>query len=343
LQSKVLISHKKNIRLDFLNVPDLLDEYSLLKIISAPFSFQEKLFIENNDLDYPYIPGTEAIGLIEKIGEKSRFLSYGMEGLKKGDLIYIEPSIICGNVQCKTCLQGAYSTCEDGMTYGRNDINIYPYLLGTLSEYMVILPGSKVHRISSEIPIYNLNLIGLISKAIRSISKKGNGIIGDNLIILGLDLFSLCCAIIANYIGMNRITILDDYFNSSGKKILGELNINFTEKLPEEKFDLIIDNKGNHELLKQAINLAKPEAKILVPFNFATNDITFSRNIIIEKELSFIGVSRPSWDVEQAIKFISNNESLLKKIPYKEYNLDDFLIINKNIKEIKLLNVSIRP
>jgi len=345
MKSKSLISYKKEYSIDYLNIPELSDEFSLVKIISTPFSFRDKLFLENNVLDYPFIPGSEAVGLVEKINKKSRSLSYDMKGLKRGDLIYIEPSIICGNVNCETCLKGAYSVCPNGRRYGINDTGKYPYLLGTFSEYMVILPGSKVHKISSRVPIYHLNLIGLISKAIRCISKKGNAMIGNNLIILGFNLFSICCAIIANYIGMDQVNILNDHFNCLDRKILRELGVNFSEKLPEEKFDLIIDNKGDRELLELVINLAKPEAKILIPFDSPIdNNINFSRNVLIGKELSFIGVSNPSWDTEQAIKFIYNNNELLETIPQEEFNLDEFsMMMNKKIQEVKLLNILIQP
>ncbi len=219
MKTKAIISYEKETKIDNLDISELSDEFSLLKVACAPFSYQDWLCLQNNTIKYPYIPGKEAVGYLEKINKKSRCLSYGLENAQEGDLVYIEPSVVCLDVTCKTCLKGSYSLCAGGRRYGENDIKKYPYLLGAFSEYMVILPGSKIYKLSDDLQINHFNLIGLISKAIRAISKKGKASIGDNLLVLGFDLFSICCALVAKHIGLNKVIIFDKDFDDNTKNI----------------------------------------------------------------------------------------------------------------------------
>ena len=102
---------------------------------------------------FPIIPGHELVGVVEDIGSKALLRTRVFGGdLSIGDLVTINPRILCG--KCYYCqnLPGRPEMCMGAKTYNstiRSDEP--PHLFGGWAEYIYILPGSEIIKLPTDL------------------------------------------------------------------------------------------------------------------------------------------------------------------------------------------------
>ncbi|MEI6158140.1 MAG: alcohol dehydrogenase catalytic domain-containing protein, partial [Atribacterota bacterium] len=79
----------------------------------------------------PMVLGHEVAGVLDVVGS-------GVRGLAKGDLVTIEPNLVCG--ECYNCRTGRYNICEKLRVIGCVGYN------GGQAEYLVV-PAEKVFKL----------------------------------------------------------------------------------------------------------------------------------------------------------------------------------------------------
>ncbi|HIC96541.1 TPA: alcohol dehydrogenase, partial [Candidatus Bipolaricaulota bacterium] len=82
-------------------------------------------------LELPHIPGADAAGTIEEIGER-------VEGLEPGRRVVINPNFSCGS--CEYCLQGEDSLCVHYKILGEQVEGGYAELLKVPTKNVIPLP-----------------------------------------------------------------------------------------------------------------------------------------------------------------------------------------------------------
>lgn len=95
----------------------------------------------------PFITGHEPCGIVEEIaGERTDILG---ERVKAGDrVIWSYPS--CGSCYyCTVALQPCI--CRDRASWGHNRSDEFPYLLGSVSEYMYVLPKCTIIKVPDDV------------------------------------------------------------------------------------------------------------------------------------------------------------------------------------------------
>jgi len=81
------------------------------------------------ELSFPHVLGADGAGVVDALGP-------GVEGVREGDEVYIQPGLFCG--RCEFCLQGEESMCVRFRLLGE-------HVSGTLAE-RVVVPAVNVHR-----------------------------------------------------------------------------------------------------------------------------------------------------------------------------------------------------
>jgi threonine dehydrogenase-like Zn-dependent dehydrogenase len=132
---------------------------------------------------YPVIPGHEAIGRIEEIGDKAAALW----NLSVGDRVAVEPVIPCW--ACKPCRSGRTRACvtirTNRRTYSGTSTAVSPSLWGGYAEYMYLDPGALLHRVPIDLPIDIAVMVNPLANGIDwSVLTPGTGL-GDTVVILG--------------------------------------------------------------------------------------------------------------------------------------------------------------
>jgi len=339
----ILVTEESEKKLNTYDVPEIGESHVLIKVLAAPFSSDYLLTIPRREerACYSYIPGTEAIGEVVKIGKQAR-KEYAID---EGDLVFVEPVILCKN--CIYCLRGNYALCAQKKYYGHLKSTNYPFLLGSFSQYMVLLPGSRIHRLDRRIPLENYTLIGSFSRAIKCIVEKGEGSIGKSVAILGLSIFSLACALVAKISGLDPITVIEKEITPIERDLVSRFDldvVNFVNK--DKEYDLIINPNNSKDLIidnESLFDHIKPEGRYILPLEYHNKVFTFPQLEFIQKELQVIGIFHYSWESKRALNLINNFELSLEKIPHKYYSLEEISKAAKVNKHEKLINVIIQP
>lgn len=342
MKSKVFLVDKGNKnKIKYLDIPKI-DKYSvLIKILSVPLVSKVLFKSQLVEIDYPYIPGSEAIAKVIEIGSEA----CKEHKIEKGDLIFVEPFILCK--KCAYCLKGDYNFCESKRHYGHLSSQDYPFLLGSFAQYMILLPGSRVHKLKEEIPLENYALTGLFATAIRCITNKGDGYIGKSLLILGLNIFSLACALVAKTSGLDPILILDKEITNSEKEIVAGCGIDIASNIKgNQQFDLLVKACNYNDLeveSKTIFNCIKPKGKYIIPFEYSDKENYFQESLLAQKEIEIIGSFYYSWELKKALNLINKHSFHLENIPNESYCLEDVEKAYEIAKIKKMTNIIIKP
>ena len=170
-------------------VPACGAEGLIVKVAAAPFGRRGLVDLRlDGAMDgrlRDFIPGGEIIGRVVSAPPAAA------EAWKvsEGDMVYIEPNIVCGF--CKPCLTGNYSVCREQLRYGSFPLAERPGLLtGGFSEYVSVLPNSRVHKLPEDLPPESAVLLGTAERALRAVIKRGGGGLGKRMLVLGCLLYT---------------------------------------------------------------------------------------------------------------------------------------------------------
>ncbi|WP_062984868.1 zinc-binding dehydrogenase [Nocardia anaemiae] len=106
------------------------------------------------------VPGHEITGRIVELDDAAR----ERWGVEVGDRIVVEQIVPCWN--CRYCAEGNYHMCQVHDIYGFKRATH-----GGMQEYMVITPGSLVHRISADIPPAHAAFAEPLSCALHAVER----------------------------------------------------------------------------------------------------------------------------------------------------------------------------
>lgn len=142
-------------------------------------------FVQKGLVEYPVIPGHEAVGVIAEMGANAA----QSWGVKVGDRVALEPHLTCG--KCPRCLQGNYHLCRSLLpikqppSYGYIPLKYGHGLWGGYSEYIHLHPRTILHKLPAELPLELSTMYQLIAAGIRWSLHVPQTTFGDTVLILG--------------------------------------------------------------------------------------------------------------------------------------------------------------
>ena len=143
------------------------------------------------DVNYPIIPGQQAIGIV------SEFLNE-TNGFNQGERVFIKPHLNCG--QCSYCLQNSPKNCLNLKSYGK-EIN------GFLRDFAVV-PVENLVLLPENITDNDANFINSIAICINALNAL-QASQGDYIVILGADIIGTIMAQLAVFYHLVPIVIDD--------------------------------------------------------------------------------------------------------------------------------------
>ncbi|PWN19787.1 GroES-like protein [Microstroma glucosiphilum] len=160
--------------------------------------------------------GHESGGIVIAIGP-------GVEHVKVGDRVAIEPGVPCGKVTCTYCRSGQYNLCPTVDFYS------VPPMDGTLTRYHVH-PAAWLHKVPDSMSYPEIALLEPLSVVLRA-TDRADIRLGDPVLITGAGPIGVCQLLCAAAAGASPIVITD----------LAQERLDFAKKLCPEVHPFKID------------------------------------------------------------------------------------------------------
>ena len=161
-------------------------------------------------IEYPLICGHENVGRVAAVGGEV-FDSDGQR-VGPGDRVVPAANISCG--RCWYCQTGQpYYMCEQLEDYG-NSLNCArePHLFGGWSEYMYLLPGTRLFRVPADLPDH----VAVLTEPMAVThgfdrARRLNDTFAETVVVYGVGPLGMCHVIKARLMGAGELIAIDRF------------------------------------------------------------------------------------------------------------------------------------
>ena len=206
---------------------------------------------------YPRVPGHEAAGVVERVGE-------GVASFSPGDAVVLNPNLSCNH--CELCALGRENLCPNGRFMGRETD-------GSLRERITVPQGLAL-KLPSHISFAEGALIQPLSTVVRA-ERKADIKHTESVVVLGQGASGLMHTRLSMLAGAHPLIAVG---RSPWKLDLArQMGADFTVGADEEDpvaqvvrltgglgADVVIEAVGNPDTVRQALDMAKPGGRVLV-------------------------------------------------------------------------------
>ncbi len=264
-----------------------------------------------------FMLGHECAGTVVALGE-------GVEHLKVGDKVALEPGITCG--QCEFCKTGRYNLCPDVQFLAT------PPVQGCYENY-IAFPENMCFKLPDNISTKEGALVEPLSVGMHA-ANQGDVKLGDSVVILGAGCIGLVTLLACKAHGATDITVVDvipkrlDYalklgatrvINGREADAVGEV-----DKLTDGAGgDKVFETAGSPITIQQTPYMVKNGGTIVLVGISAQEKIEYNFAKIMAKEARIESVFRYRNIYPQAIAAIADGIIDVSGIVTHEFDFDD--------------------
>ncbi len=267
----------------------------------------------------PIIMGHEFAGTVAALGD-------GVKGLQVGDKVGVNPSQPCG--QCSYCQEGLFQHCLD-MHFIGSAMRL-PHEQGGFREYLVI-GAEQCIKGSDETSIAELACAEPLAVCLHA--AKSAELAGKKVLVNGAGPIGALCVAVARHHGAAEIVVVDLFDKTlSVAKALGAdklINVS-TAKDPlavyaEGKgyFDIIFECSAAQPAIENVFQVIRPQGTIIQVG--VSGNMTFPMNMLVGKEVRWIGSQRFHGEYAEAVRLISEQKIDVKPIITDVFSMDSVL------------------
>ncbi len=324
----------KQIEIRDIEIPKLRDKDVLVKLEYVGICGSDVHYLEHGKIgDFivngDFILGHECSGTVVEIGS-------GVQNLKVGDKVALEPGITCG--QCEFCKTGRYNLCPDV------EFLATPPYHGSLMNY-IAFPENMCFKLPENISTKEGALVEPLAVGLHA-AMQGNVKLGDSVVILGAGTIGLVTLLACKAYGATEITVVDVIPKrlEFAKKLGATATINAAEvdvfaeidRMTDRKgVDIVIETAGSARTISQTPYLIKNGGTIVLVGLAPQDIIEFNFAKIMAKEAQIKSVFRYRNIYPTAIKAIAKGIIDITGIVTHEFEFDetakafDYVINNK--------------
>ncbi len=306
---KIAIIDKENhIEIQDMPIPQIDADKVLVKVSSCGVCGSDLAAFKGSGYKkYPYSPGHEFCGVIEKKGESVIDLNIGQR-------IVINPNLGCG--ECEFCKTNKPNLC-DSLKSRPIKSN------GGFAEY-VSLDYRMVYKLPDKIPDDIAPFIEPFSCGIYA-AETLEATSTDHIAVFGAGMMGLLTALALKSIGAD-ILIIEPCENRSKsiKDILG-ISVMAPSELANSAIELdgVVDCSGNGKAIAQAIQKLKKRGRlVLAGLAMNIDDSGISLVDVTTKELEIKGVWLNPYTFRKAMDLTEENIKLLSSLKTEKFKLD---------------------
>lgn len=265
----------------------------------------------------PFVLGHEAAGTVVALGE-------GVDSLKIGDRVAMEPGKTCGH--CEFCRTGRYNLCPDVQFFAT------PPYDGVFQEY-VAYDASMCFRLPDNVSLMEGALIEPLAVGFHA-AKQGGAHIGQKAVVFGSGCIGLMCLLALKAEGVTEVYVVDVIDKRLEKAMeLGAAGvINSSKEDAVERImelaggygvDLAIDTAGADVTINQGIRMVKPGGTIVCVGYSRSGKVTLDMSVALNKEITFRTVFRYRHIYPMAIAAVSSGLINLRNVVTDTFTLDE--------------------
>ena len=286
-------------------------------ICGSDVHYYEAGRIGNFIVEPPFVLGHEASGTVVALGE-------GVENLKVGDRVCMEPGKTCG--KCEWCRQGKYNLCPDVVFFATPPVD------GVFQEY-VAHDANLCFKLPDNVSALEGALVEPLAVGFHA-ANQGDAHPGQICVVTGSGCIGLVSMMALKTRGVSKVYVVDIIEKRLQKALElgadGVINgkevdtVEEVMRLTEGKgADLIIETAGSEITTRQAIQFAKKGATIVLVGYSATGEETLPIGMSLDKELTFKTVFRYRHIYPMAIAAVANGKVDLKNLCTDIFDFDD--------------------
>lgn len=310
------------IELEEREIPQLKEGEVLIKIGYVGICGSDVHYFETGAIgDFvvkpPFVLGHEAAGTVVALGK-------GVDSLKIGDRVAMEPGKTCGH--CEFCRTGRYNLCPDVQFFAT------PPYDGVFQEY-VAYDASMCFRLPDNVSLMEGALIEPLAVGFHA-ANQGGAHIGQKAVVFGSGCIGLMCLLALKAEGVTEVYVVDVIDKRLEKAMeLGAAGvINSSKEDAVERImelaggygvDLAIDTAGADVTINQGIRMVKPGGTIVCVGYSRSGKVTLDMSVALNKEITFRTVFRYRHIYPMAIAAVSSGLINLRNVVTDTFTLDE--------------------
>lgn len=267
----------------------------------------------------PYVPGHEAIGIVEGLGED-------VEGVEIGARVLIKPNLACG--ECENCKAGRDNACDTLDWIGCDPKGVHP---GAMAEY-VVAPAQNLYDLPKWVSDEEGVLVECLATPVHAVRIAGD-VEGARVLVIGAGTIGLLTVLAARQAGAGSVAVIDleqsklDRVLAQGADagiLAGSGNVsNEVMEALGGRADIVFDCVANEKTVSQAFEVVRKAGTVMivgVPASAFEVDVAILQDWELRLQGSAAYAAR---DVETALQIAAEGGIPAKEIVTAVYGIED--------------------
>ena len=304
------------------DIPQPKDDEVLVKleyvgICGSDLHYYESAAIGDYVVKPPFVLGHEPGGTVVEVGKN-------VTHLKVGDRVALEPGKTCGH--CEFCKTGRYNLCPDVVFFATPPVD------GVFQEYVAHEAG-LCFKLPDNVSTMEGALIEPLAVGFHA-ARQGGAQAGQVAVVTGAGCIGLVSMMALKAMGVSKVYSVDvmDKRLDKALELGADGVINGSREDAVKKVmeltggmgcDLVIETAGTEITTRQAVQMTKKGATIVLVGYSKTGEIKMPISLALDKELTFKTVFRYRHIYPMAIDAVASGRVNLKGIVTNEFALDD--------------------
>jgi len=268
-------------------------------------------------VQFPFIVGHEAAGVVEKTGKK-------VNHVKPGQRIAIDPALSCG--RCDQCKAGREHTCRKLVFLGNPK-----QMAGCLSEY-IVLHEKCCYPIKNRMTFEQATLSEPLAIGVYAV-KRSMLPAQANVAILGAGPIGMSVFHVLRTNKVGNIFVTDKieerlmYSKKLKPKWTGNPNradiVKEISNIEPLLLDVVYECSGDPQAIAQALQLLKPGGNLVLVGIPDVNETTFPIHELRRKEITIINIRRQVHCTQKAIDLLDRGRINMDSMVTHHFSLEE--------------------
>jgi L-idonate 5-dehydrogenase len=291
--------------------------------------------------DRPFVLGHELTAEVAAIADD-------VETVRIGQRVTVNPARACGF--CSYCKAGRINLCPRTIMLG--SASTTPPTDGAFAEFVTVR-ADQCHVLPAELDDGVGAMIEPLSVALHAVKRSG-GVSGKRVLVTGGGTIGLLVAITARAYGAVPVAVSDLIAARRDKavEVGADVALDPTAKdlkaqvgaLTGDGFDTIFEASGAAPALRGAFDLVRRGGTIVQIGTLGAGDIPLPANLLMEREINFVGSMRYGDTFDEAIRLVASGRVQLQSLINNIFALEDSVeALRFAADKSQALKVQLRP